>query len=309
MGPSVAAVVACLREAARSCEWPELERRLHERLIDPGLPPTALLPLASCAAAGGAPVRAAPLSAACLLVITCTRWLDDLSDRDCAGALWQDAGEARTITLSAGALTLAWRTLLEADFGPALTARFAQATLRTGAGQDLDLTLETPSVEQGWSILRGKTGAGLALMCAGGAVIAHADPAPYHSFGEHVGVMLQLLDDLDSIVAPRGIGDLAGRKGCNMVLVHGMHGAHRTEVQRLWSLGASRELRRLLISSGSAQAVLAAALQERDLALASLGMAKIDRQPLAELGRDTLTGFARGVFDDLAVDAGDGPTG
>jgi geranylgeranyl pyrophosphate synthase len=309
LGPAVAAVTACLREAARSCEWPELERRLHERLIDPGLPPTALLPLASCAAGGGAPERAAPFSAACLLVMTCTRWLDDLSDRDCAGALWQDAGEARTITLSAGALTLAWRTLLAADPGPALIARFAQATLRTGAGQDLDLSLETPSVEEGWSILRGKTGAGLALLCAGGAVVAHADPLPYHAFGEHVGVMLQLLDDLDSVVTPRGIGDLVGRKGCNMVLVHGMHAAHGAEVRRLWSLHNSSDLRSLLISSGSVHAVLAAALQERDLALASLAVAKIESGALAELGRDTLVGFARGVFDDLPVDTDNAGSG
>lgn len=296
---AVQAVHRTLDRAASGCGWPELELRLRQRLIEPGLPPITLLATAACLAAGGSAEGAAGLCAAGLLVVTCTRWLDDLSDRDRDDALWCEIGPARTMTLAAGALTLAWTTLLAESAPSALAVWFGAATLRIGAGQDLDLGLTAPTVDQGWQIMRGKTAAGIALLCGGGALVAGADPTPYDAFGSHLGVALQLLDDRDSVVDPDGRGDLRSGKAANMVLVHGMHGAHADEVRDRWERGDADAVRALLVSGGSTRAVLAAAVHERDLALASLAAAPPPTTPAAVRGRQALVDFAHGVFADL----------
>lgn len=64
--------------------------------------------------------------------------------------------------------------------------------------------------------MRGKTGASLALACEVGALSACPDndemAAVCARFGAHMGVLMQILDDLDGTFRPVGIGDLRAGK-------------------------------------------------------------------------------------------------
>lgn len=117
--------------------------------------------------------------------------------------------------------------------------------------------------------------------------------------GEHLGVMIQLLDDLDGVFAPDGQGDLATQKYCNAVIVHGLHGHHSKEVRDLLMHKQAEALSRLLLESGSASAVLAAAIQERTLALQTLEAIPPKSGEMAALGSKRLANFAYGVFSQL----------
>lgn len=292
-----------MEDALAGCSWPELKKQVKIYLLDPPLPRIALLPLAACAAAGGTPRSAAVVASASMLLVLSTRWLDDLADRDRDGTLQHRVGEGRAMTLAAGALSLAWRQLATSPTVPRpLLARFGDATLRLGAGQDQDLRGGEITMEQAWEILRGKTAAGFAFLCESGGWMAGASAAECAALaraGEHLGVLIQLLDDLDGVLAPQGQGDLATRKQSNLLLVHGLNGPQSEIMRRLLADGDTARLRDLLLETGAAHAVLAAALQERDLALQAFGELAPRSGGTADLGRQRLINFTRGVFSQL----------
>jgi geranylgeranyl pyrophosphate synthase len=292
-----------IEAALAGCSWPELKKQVTAYLLAPPLPRLALLPLATCAASGGTPRQAAVVASASLLLVLSTRWLDDLADRDRDDTLHQSIGEGRAMTLAAGALSLAWWQLATSPVVPRpLLARFGDATLRLGAGQDQDLRGGEVTVEQAWEILRGKTAAGFAFLCESGGWMAGAPAAECAVLaraGEHLGVMIQLLDDLDGVLSPQGRGDLAIRKQSNLLLVHGLNGPQRETMRRLLADGDTARLRDLLLATGAAPAVLAAALQERDLALQAFGELAPRPGGTAGLGRQRLINFTRGVFSQL----------
>jgi geranylgeranyl pyrophosphate synthase len=139
-------------------------------------------------------------------------------------------------------------------------------------------------------------------MCESGGLMAGAtknECSLLAKFGEHLGVMIQLLDDLDGVFAPNGQGDLANQKQCNSVLVHGLHGDYGKEVRDLFTHNQVKPLSMLLLESGSASAVLAAALQERNLAMQTLEELPPKSGQMAALGLKRLTNFAYGVFSQL----------
>ena len=292
-----------LRVLLDDCPWPELKTQIEAHLINAPLPTIAVLPLAACAAVGSNPRKAAVAASASLLLAISTRWLDDLSDRDREHALWTKIGASRTMTLAAGALTLAWQQLaVNTEVPRQLLERFGAATLKLGAGQDRDLMSNEISVEQSWEILRGKTAVGFAFMLESGGWMAEATQQEcniLYRCGEHIGVTIQLLDDLDGVLSPDGIGDLATQKHSNLLLVHGLNGLHRQRVRQLLKHEEVETLRDFLVEIGSARAVLAAALQEKELALKALNELPSHSSAAASLGRERIANFIIGVFSNL----------
>lgn len=82
----------------------------------------------------------------------------------------------------------------------------ARASLASCAGQDLDLRLETSaevSEQQAYDMTRQKSGSLVAMACQVGAAVATDDAAILEvmgRFGEHVGVIAQLVNDLAGVV-------------------------------------------------------------------------------------------------------------
>jgi geranylgeranyl diphosphate synthase type I len=75
------------------------------------------------------------------------------------------------------------------------------------AGQHNDLTLQEPSLEQCWQIAAAKSGAWFALACRSGARLATADTIRlerFREFGHHLGVLIQIRDDIDGLWSKDG---------------------------------------------------------------------------------------------------------
>jgi geranylgeranyl pyrophosphate synthase len=155
-------------------------------------------------------------------VITASDVIDDLID-----AVQPSSEDSRLQINAALALSqLAQCCLLPlaAQVGPERAHRIsmllAQRALISSAGQDLDLRLERrvdADEDQAHHMTVLKSGALLAMACLAGAALATDDAdvlALVGAFGEHVGVVAQLLNDIAGINPrhPRLSTDLALRK-------------------------------------------------------------------------------------------------
>jgi geranylgeranyl pyrophosphate synthase len=84
---------------------------------------------------------------------------------------------------------------------------FQQQMMKMSSGQHLDLTLTEINLDHYWKIAEGKSGAFFELACWAGARLAGEDNHhldSYKQYGKHLGLLLQLLDDLRDIRPPAG---------------------------------------------------------------------------------------------------------
>jgi geranylgeranyl diphosphate synthase, type I len=291
--------------------WMDAEGRPAE--LRGGKSIRAVLALLSARAASGGEADGVPGAVAVELVHTFSLLHDDIMDGDRERhhrpAAWTVFGSARAILAGDAVLALAFRVLLDAPSaarGAALES-LADATGRLIDGQARDLDLEgradvTP--EQCMRMSAGKTGALLECASSIGAVLAGAGEevtAPLRSFGAHLGLAFQAVDDLlgiwgDPAVTGKPVfADLARRKSSLPVAI------------ALASDGDGGRLAALLRSErlDDADLARAAALVEerggRDGALAQadaqLGLAleALASGPLDDDARDALAAVARFV--------------
>src|SRR5436305_5522429 len=172
--------------------------------------------LATAEAAGGEPEAALPAAAALELVHTFSLVHDDLpaldDDEERRGhpSTWKRYGEA--VGILAGDALLAEAFRLALSYPTAAVAReLAQATLGMIGGQYLDITDTAPDEV---TLHRLKTGClfdasvGLALWVAD---VPERDQAPWRAFGDELGLLFQIVDDI--------------LDGDGYVLTHGAEGA------------------------------------------------------------------------------------
>jgi geranylgeranyl diphosphate synthase type I len=319
MGPAAAPLVQLLPRVralalshAACAGWPALAEQVERHLSGGPLPLPVILPLAACAAVGGDPEEAVPAAAACALLLLCVRWLDDAHDRDRGDALWAEVGGARATNLAAGALTLAWSALAAAPLPPAVMRAFGDGTLAMGAGQDADLR-GGGDPAQCMEAVRGKSGAAYQLATLTGALAGRGRPAHVDAcaaYGMHVGLLLQLLDDLEGAFTPAGAGDLAcGKATLPVVYALAPASPRADELREVLAAGAlarrAADVRRMLEESGARDFLLASAIREREAALAALETLPPPRTGWARAGRDALEAFADAAFTGFdALDAG-----
>jgi geranylgeranyl pyrophosphate synthase len=161
--------------------------------------------LDTCRALGGDPGVATGAAAALEFAVAAADVVDDLADDE-----WGEAVASRPRALNAslalGFLAQRCASELAGPLGAARACRIAtllsQGCLAAGAGQDLDLVLETTpevSEELAYEMTRCKSGSIVAMACQLGAAVAVDDPAVIEAagrFGCHVGMVAQLLNDL-----------------------------------------------------------------------------------------------------------------
>jgi geranylgeranyl diphosphate synthase type I len=209
-------------EAVRRCieqlwsynqDWLEYTRALRTslRCLDlesPQPPFFLLLPGLCCQAAGGDPDRTIGVAAAWVLLYTAAHILDDLEDGETT------CGASSAINVATGLIFTAIQSLAHSSHSDVtdqvlvgMTQDFACTILRMCGGQHADL-VETPgSLENCWKIAEAKSGACFALACRAGARLAGAQDEVvehYSQFGHHLGMMLQVCDDLEGIWSPAG---------------------------------------------------------------------------------------------------------
>lgn len=181
-----------------------------------------VLPLIACQAAGGSPEQAVPVAAAWRALHIAARLLDDAEDGDIRHWAQDEQASARIINLGTGFIGIANLALAQADKTLSaeqrltLSQRFNQTMMVMAGGQHLDLLPEgVTGLEAYWRHIQGKSGAFFGLAVQGGALCAITDKEAldrYYEFGYNLGVMLQLINDLNGFFAEGPHDDLASGK-------------------------------------------------------------------------------------------------
>ncbi|MCL4486638.1 MAG: polyprenyl synthetase family protein [Chloroflexi bacterium] len=199
----------------------ELSRILRRRAEDrAGAPQIGQLPVLACAAVGGNPLAAGPLTAGWQLVRLAAKLLDDIEDREVetgAGILLN----AATGLLFAAPLVLdELSAFLGRDVAHCVSLELQRAMLRAAAGQHADLSgarkeTRTEDADTWLEIALAKSGELLGWAAWAGALVGGAGEQArecLREYGVHLGVLLQVADDFYGIWGPGGAGDLAGRQ-------------------------------------------------------------------------------------------------
>lgn len=170
------------------------------------------LPGLCCQAAGGEAHWADALTAAWLLFYAAADLMDSVQDGDALPSpLAQDGqGEALGIATglyfsAAGILDQLHATPLLKSRAPGVVQDFYRSFMVMTSGQYADLTGGPVDLDGFWKLAEAKSGAFFALGCRAGARLAGDDPRhwkAYGLYGHHLGVIIQVLDELGDIQAP-----------------------------------------------------------------------------------------------------------
>jgi geranylgeranyl diphosphate synthase, type II len=205
-------VESYLGELAFTPELGGLEEALRYPLESGGKRVRPVIALAVGEAAGAAAEQVLPAAAAVELVHTFSLVHDDLpaldGDEERRGhpSTWKQYGEAVGILAGDALLAEAFRLALSYP-APAVARELAQATLGMIGGQYLDVTGTAADLA---SLHRLKTGClfsasvGLGLWAA---EVPERDQAPWRAFGDELGLLFQVVDDIldqDGYVLERG---------------------------------------------------------------------------------------------------------
>ncbi len=285
--------------------WPGL-RNVVARNLEAPIAPEAMLPLAACKLVNGQPALAVPIAAAVLALGTSLRVYDDIYDRDRDGALWQKVGPERAWNYASAVHVLSFEILSKASLPyqrfHRINQLFIDSCFTLSGGQDRDLAGDTRTIEDYWLTIEMKSGCAFALACAAGAMVG-TDNAEWiggcRSFGHHLGLTIQVFNDLESIWRPDGLTDLKQGK-VTLPLVYGMTRDHpcRDELVAVVNNGRVAEeaarIKEILDGIDTRDFMIWAALKERDEALEALAGC-----PEGE-GKDALVFFITGMFGDTA---------
>ena len=169
----------------------------------------ALLAGMCCQAAGGKAEWADRVAAAWILFYTAADIMDSVQDQDEPDSWWADIGPAAALSAATGLFFSASSVLYqisEDEFtrkqAPVVIHDFINCLMNMSSGQFTDLRIQEPSLEQYWETASRKSGAFFSLACRSGALLATVDKETldhYNLFGEHLGLLIQILDDLEDI--------------------------------------------------------------------------------------------------------------
>jgi len=286
--------------------WPGL-REVMGGLIKEPIPTEAALPLASCRAVGGDAEDAVHVTAALLAFSAAMRLYDDVEDQDRPDSLWAKVGPARAFNFGSTAHVLSFDILAKAPLAAsrirAINQCFIDSFYELAAGQDRDLAGETNTVEDYWLTIELKTGAAFALACACGALAGTDDAALIggcRRFGHHVGLTLQIFNDMDSIWHPNGASDFECGK-VTLPLLYAMSFDHPGRSELISYVSAKQvapnaeRIKAILDATDTRNFLLWAALKEREQALAALSIC-----PDGE-GKQALYAYVTGMFGDIGA--------
>lgn len=169
----------------------------------------SLLPMLCCGAAGGETDEAVDISTAWLLFYVAAHIFDNIEDLDIPEKWYEEIGPGAAINAGCGLFFTASLAVNELYEQPKyqtaaleINRVFQQQMMKMSSGQHLDLTLPHINLDQYWKIAKGKSGAFFELACWAGARLVCEDTRKldsYKQFGKHLGLLLQLLDDLRDI--------------------------------------------------------------------------------------------------------------
>lgn len=284
--------------------WTEFKLIL-ETVLQEQLSTEVALPLAACRSVGGNAKYAVPLTSALLAISISMRILDDLQDRDRAGKLWVVVGSARAFNYATATQFLTFEILRQANYPLPVFHRihqsFLSAFLHLSAGQDRDLRGKTKDFEAYWMTIEMKTATAYSLACATGAQLGTNNSDCIRAcglFGHHLGLAVQIFNDMESLWEPDGLTDLDQGK-ISLPLLYGMAFRHpkqeflREIVNANMIKENSKEISTILNDIDTKQFMVWLALQERKAALKEIKICP------NEAGKQALEGYITGMFGDI----------
>jgi geranylgeranyl pyrophosphate synthase len=250
----------------------------------------ASLPALCCLASGGERGWADNLTLAWLLYYAAADLMDSVQDNDEPDEWWRQAGPGAALAAASGLYfsgSLALDQLREDEYtSPAasdIIPDFYHAFLVMTSGQHLDLTTAVPTLEGYWRLAESKSGEFFRLACRAGARLATTDLEILNALGKyglHLGLLIQVMDDLDDIRMLHGVLPA----GTKYKIMHSLPFVYALEMnpisirERLIACldkaesdqPAADELVALLDDSASALYVMAEMEQQRQSALQQL---------------------------------------
>ena len=187
--------------------WPTFEtvlERYWAKRKARGTEDIDFLPLAACLAAGGNAARAIPVAASWSLYLLAGRIFDDLADRE-GGERALFAGSAAPTPLSACMFAVATAAatlnhLDDAEVCRQVSMAFSHSLALAIKSENVQPELDRLSVEAYFEAIAAKTGLVFAVGAWAGGRAGVASPDPdvletLHTYGLHLGMMTQILDD------------------------------------------------------------------------------------------------------------------
>ncbi len=262
-----------------------------------------------CNGCGGDWTRAVPAATAIELLHNFSLIHDDIEDRDemrrGRPTLWSIWGEAQAINGGDTLFALAQLALLrleERGVAPMVVLDavrlFNETSVALTVGQHLDIGFEQDdavSAEEYLAMIEGKTAALVACACELGALVAGASTAQrghVHSFGLHLGLAFQLVDDVlgiwgDEAVTGKPVGADIRRRKKTLPMIYGLE--QGGELRRLMSRERISDaevgrVRYLLEDVGSREYTEELARVHHEAALDALAQADLSGAAAAALG-------------------------
>jgi geranylgeranyl pyrophosphate synthase len=167
------------------------------------------LPGLCCQAAGGQADWADEVTLAWLLFYAAADLMDSVQDQDVLDGSLREQGPGAALAAASGLyfsasfiLDLLNRKAETSQAAPGVVSDFYQALLIMTSAQYRDLTGEVSNLEDYWRLAESKSGAFFRLACQAGARLASSDQSimrAYAGYGLHLGLLVQVMDDLDDI--------------------------------------------------------------------------------------------------------------
>lgn len=254
-----------------------------------------LLPGLCCAAAGGEASWAEDVSAAWYVFYAAAHLMDKIEDIDYLDSSWEAISPGVLLNAASGLYFSASLTLSNLFLNPvtALAAHavekiFFENFLVMSVGQHRDLVSGEPNLDQYWDIASEKSGAFFGLACHAGARLAVDNQnliSVFKQYGYHLGMLIQILDDLEDIFfmqeAPERINQVSLCKSLAVVFALGVLTGSEKERLRIClkdahaNNEARAEMFELLDKSGSVIYILAEIEKHRKKAIESIQKASI----------------------------------
>jgi geranylgeranyl pyrophosphate synthase len=167
----------------------------------------ALLPGLCCKAAGGSVELADPVAAAWIVFYLAAHIMDNVQDDDIPDPWWAKLGSGIAINVASGLFFTANTILFEMfnqTFDPDVVKQiinfFNYYLLNMCDGQHQDLDNSQGSLDKFWEISSRKSGSFFTLACQSGARLAtnqKSRVSEFGRFGYHLGMIIQVLDELE----------------------------------------------------------------------------------------------------------------
>jgi geranylgeranyl pyrophosphate synthase len=249
-----------------------------------------VLPNLCCQAAGGESHWADDATAAWLLFYVGAHIMDSVEDQDPPDDWWKSFGPGIAINIASVfyfsasmALQDLYKREISQNVADDVIRDFNQSFLLMCEGQHNDLIQVGPTLDQYWEIAGAKSGTFFSLACRSGARLATDDTFRIESmskFGYHLGVLIQILDDLDDL-DPENFVDLIDNRDrlySTLPFVYTLDVSSSEEREELLDSMESKEIDKesfseivnLMDKSGSGIYILAEIERRRNKALESL---------------------------------------